>query len=177
MRDGRLTQAGDEIAPELSGLPGQEEEAKEAHYDGIDSLFGYLSIHLPNLCQIRRLGCPHWRRAQTHQDASRHQGVEARKQLEGNVRHIAEHAANERPFNRQLANDQRRQEDARDNQRRIDGAQRYCAQTVLSIHRRLQVSRALNEEEIPEEQEEGYSQHDLSTITFSVVRCHSPETR
>lgn len=74
-----LTQAGDEIAPELSGLPGEEEEAKEAHYDGIDSLFGYLSIHLPNLCQIRRLGCPHWRRAQTHQDASRHQGVEARK--------------------------------------------------------------------------------------------------
>jgi len=49
----KLTQTGDEIAPELSGLPGQEEEAKESHYNGIHRLFRDLGIHLSTMSSSR----------------------------------------------------------------------------------------------------------------------------
>lgn len=96
----KLTQTGDEIAPELSGLPGQEEEAKESHYNGIHRLFRDLGIHLSNLRQIGGLGRPHGCGAHTHKDTGGHQRVESREELECDVWCVAEHAAHQCPFDR-----------------------------------------------------------------------------
>jgi len=139
----QLTQAGDEIAPELSGLPGQEEEAEEPHDNGIHCLFRDLGIHLSHLRQIGGFGCPHGCSAHTHQDAGGHQGVESREELEGDVGGIAEHAADQGPLDRQFPDDQRGQEDAGDHQGGIDRTQRDCAQTILSVYGGLQIGRTL----------------------------------
>lgn len=127
----KRTQAGDEIAPELGGLPGQEEEAKEAHYNGVHRLFRYLGIHLPHLRQVGGLGRPHGRSTHTHKDTGGDQSVEAGEELEGNVGGIAEHTADQGPLDGQLPDDQCGQEDAGHHQGGVDGAQGYCSQAIL----------------------------------------------
>lgn len=71
MSTARQYQATDQISPQFSRLPGQEEESKEAHNDRVDRLVGDLCVHLTALCQIGSLWCPHRCRTQTQQNTGR----------------------------------------------------------------------------------------------------------
>lgn len=74
-------QAGDEVSPQLGGLPGEEEEAEEAHNDRLHRLIRDLGVHLSQLRQIRGLTRPHRGGAETEQNTGRDQRVESREEL------------------------------------------------------------------------------------------------
>lgn len=66
-----------------------------------------------------------------------------RVELRSDVRCVADHTGAERPLDGQPPDDERRNEDARDNDGGVDGAERYGAETVFGVDRRLQIGGAL----------------------------------
>lgn len=60
-----------------------------------------------------------------------------------NIRGIAQHGEAQGPLDGQAANDEGGNENTADDNGRVDGAQRNCAQAILGVYGGLQVGRAL----------------------------------
>ena len=132
-----LTQGRDEVAPELGGLPGKEEEAEEPHDDGVDGLVGELGVDAADLGEVGGFRCPHGCRAEAKQNAGRHQGVEFRIELGADVRSVAQHGHAQGPFHGQPLDDEGGHEDAGEHQGRVYSRQGHGAQAVTCVYGRL----------------------------------------
>lgn len=146
-----LTEGRDEVAPELGGLPGEEEESEEADDDAVHRLVGEFGVDAGDLGEVGGFGGPHGRGAETQQYAGGHEGVEARVELRGDVRGVAEQGETQRPLDSEPFDEERGHEDAGDDERRVDGGQGDRAETLLGVDGALQVGRPLERGELHHE--------------------------
>lgn len=86
-----LTERGDEVAPELGGLPSQEEEPEEPHNDGVHRLVGELRVNTTDLSEIGGLRRPHRSGPESQKNTGWYQGIEFRIELGADVGSVAQH--------------------------------------------------------------------------------------
>lgn len=110
----QLTEGRDQVAPELRGLPGEEEEAEEPDDNAVHGLVCELGVDPGHLGEIGSFGRPHGRGAQTQQHSCGDEGVEPRVELGGDVGSVAQQREAQRPLDREPLDEEGGHEDAGD---------------------------------------------------------------